>query len=143
MTAPDLPHWAEELLRQSRVAHLATADAKGQPLVVTICFAWDGDRLYSVIDAKPKTTRRLKRLRNIEENPQVSVVVDRYEEDWAALRHVIVRGRAEILESGPERRAAIDRLRSKYSQYEAMDPETDFGVVIKIVPLGVVAWSAS
>ena len=101
MTALNVPRWAEELLRQSRVARLATADEKGQPLVVTICFAWDGAHFFSVIDAKPKTTRRLKRLLNIEANPQVSIVVDHYEEDWTALRHIIVRGRAATLASGP------------------------------------------
>ena len=143
MTALGVPHWAEELLRESRVARLATADAKGQPLVVTICFAWDGAHLYSVVDAKPKTTRRLKRLRNIEQNPQVSVIVDHYEENWAALRYVIVRGRAVVLESGREHRAALDQLRSKYPQYEAMDPEIDFGAVLKIEHLKVSSWSAS
>ena len=142
MTALDIPPWAEELLRESRVARLATADAKGQPLVVTICFAWDGARLCSVIDGKPKTTRRLRRLRNIEQNPQVSLVVDQYEDDWTALRHVIVRGRAEILDTGSEREEAIEQLCSKYPQYSAMDP-ADFGAVIRIEPMSVSVWSAS
>jgi PPOX class probable F420-dependent enzyme len=70
-------------LRAGRVAHLATADASGQPLVIPICFAFDGQEFFSPIDEKPKrlSPQRLKRLRNIEENSQVSLVIDRYEED--------------------------------------------------------------
>ena len=64
------------------------ADAKGQPHVIPICFAFDGEAIYSVLDAKPKTTplRNLRRVRNIIANPQVSLVVDHYEEDWKQLQ---------------------------------------------------------
>ncbi len=84
MTA-DAPAWALALLRDARVGRLATADATGQPLVVPVCYALDADgrHLYSAIDAKPKRTRQLRRLRNIAANPRVSLVVDEYDEDWS------------------------------------------------------------
>ncbi|MGH7333279.1 MAG: pyridoxamine 5'-phosphate oxidase family protein, partial [Candidatus Rokuibacteriota bacterium] len=76
-----LPAWADELLRTARVGRLATADTRGCPLVVPVCYSFDGETVYSAIDAKPKraTGRRLRRVRNIEENSQVSLVVDEYD----------------------------------------------------------------
>src|SRR5881398_2514919 len=118
----DLPAWAAEFLRESRVARLGTADRAGRPLVVPVCYAFDGHACFSAIDAKPKrvAARALRRVRNIEQNPQVSLVVDRYDEDWARLCWVIVEGRADLLTEGPVRATAVDLLVSKYAQYRAM-----------------------
>ncbi len=104
-----------------RLAHLATADREGRPHVVPVCFALGEGSLYIPIDEKPK--RRplaLKRLRNIAENPFAAVVVDRYEEDWTRLGWVMLRGRAEILESGAEHERAQALLRARYPQYATM-----------------------
>jgi PPOX class probable F420-dependent enzyme len=79
------PAWALALLREARVGRLATADAARHPLVGPICYVFDGVRCYSAVDAKPKTTRHLRRLKNIADNPQVSLVVDRWDEDWNRL----------------------------------------------------------
>ena len=59
-------------LRSARTAHLATSDKSGQPHVIPICFVYDGKCFYSPIDEKPKRTvpSKLKRLKNIRENPQ-------------------------------------------------------------------------
>jgi PPOX class probable F420-dependent enzyme len=109
-------------LDQRRVAHLATADRRAVPHVVPVCFAVSGDTLYITIDEKPKRQRggALKRLRNIAENPAIAVVVDRYDEDWARLGWVMLRGRAEILSEGAEHRDAQALLRSRYQQLAAM-----------------------
>ena len=138
----DAPAWALALLREARVGRLATADAGGRPLVVPVCYALDADgqRLYSAIDAKPKRTRQLRRLRNIRENPQASVVVDQYDEDWTRLWYVIVEGRAEIVEAGPVRERAIDLLLAKYPQYLALGLAADRGPVIAIGVERIVAW---
>ena len=85
-----------------RVAHLATADANGRPHVVPVCFAYLNRRIYIAIDEKPKRSLRLKRLRNIEENPRVALVLDRYDEDWSRLAWVLVQGTAAVLDRGPE-----------------------------------------
>src|SRR5262249_49547061 len=109
----DAPPWAAEFLAVARVGRLATADASGRPLVVPICYALDGGLIYSAVDAKPKRTRELRRLRNIAENPLVSLVVDEYDEDWTRLRYVIVEGHADVLTGGDEVTRAVDALVTK------------------------------
>ena len=103
-----------------RVAHLATADANGRPHVVPVCFAYLNRRIYIAIDEKPKRSLRLKRLRNIEENPRVALVLDRYDEDWSRLAWVLVQGTAAVLDRGPEHGRALTALREKYPQYLEM-----------------------
>jgi len=110
-------------LDSRRVAHLATADAAACPHVVPVCFVARAATLYIGIDEKPKRVagKDLKRLRNIAENPQVTLVADRYrDDDWGRLGWVMVRGRAEILETGPEHADAQGRLRARYPQLAAM-----------------------
>jgi PPOX class probable F420-dependent enzyme len=106
-----------------RVAHLATADSRAVPQVVPVCFGLAEDALYITIDQKPKREggRPLKRLRNIAENPRVSVVFDRYDEDWRRLAWVMLHGRAGILTEGPEHDRAQALLRARYRQLEAME----------------------
>jgi len=102
-----------------RVGRLATADARGNPHVVPVCFALAGS-LYITIDEKPKSGRPLKRLRNMTENASVAFVVDRYDDDWTQLGWVMLRGRAEILANGPEHDHAQALLRERYAQYRSM-----------------------
>ena len=106
-----------------RVGHLATADAEGRPHVVPVCFAYLDGRIYIAIDEKPKRSLRLKRLRNIEENPRVALVFDRYDEDWSRLGWVMVRGTATVIDGGAEHERAVAELREKYEQYRSMTLE--------------------
>ena len=119
-----------QFLEFHRIAHLATADARAAPHVVPVCFAIRKRTLYITIDDKPKrvSATALKRLRNIEENPVVAVVVDRYDEDWTRLGWVMLRGRAEILNEGTEHRDGQALLRSRYPQRTAMRIE-DYPVI--------------
>ena len=108
-------------LSHRKVAHLATADRRGAPHVVPVCFAIEGDALYITVDEKPKRADvPLKRLRNIAENPAVAVTVDRYDDDWTRLGWVMLRGRAEILSDGAEHARAQDVLRARYPQLNDM-----------------------
>jgi PPOX class probable F420-dependent enzyme len=108
-------------LLAQRVGRLATADARGDPHVVPVCFALEDAALYITIDEKPKRgPRTLKRLRNIAENPRVAFVADRYDEDWQRLGWVMLRGRGEMLDAGSEHDRAQALLRERYSQYCAM-----------------------
>lgn len=118
-------------LAMSRVGHLATADANCAPHVVPVCYAIEGDVLYITIDEKPKraSTKPLKRLANILQNPNVAVCVDRYDEDWTQLAWILLRGPAEILADGAEHDRAQSRLRERYPRYRAM----------RIEPLPVIA----
>jgi coenzyme F420-0:L-glutamate ligase / coenzyme F420-1:gamma-L-glutamate ligase len=137
-----IPKKITAFIRSTRVAHLATADSGGQPLVIPICFAFDGNHIYSAIDEKPKriAPRRLKRLRNIEKNPQVSLVIDRWDEDWRKLAYILVSGRAKILLTGQNHRRAVSLLRRKYRQYRSM--ALDQRPIIVIRPLNVKVWGS-
>ena len=131
------------LLTQARLGHLATADATGTPHVIPVCYTFDGQRIYSVLDRKPKRTAPsgLKRVRNIQANPKVSLVVDHYEEDWGNLWYLMVSGKVELVMDGQEQTGAIALLRDKYQQYRSMDIEAN--PVIKITPVDIVSWSAA
>jgi coenzyme F420-0:L-glutamate ligase/coenzyme F420-1:gamma-L-glutamate ligase len=136
------PEQAAFLVRQ-RVARLATADAAGAPHAVPVCFAYSGGGIFIALDDKPKDVppARLKRVRNILENPSVALVADRYAEDWSLLAFVMVRGRAELVEPGTEEHAsAVRLLRGKYHQYEEMRIEDN--PVISIRPERVASWGA-
>jgi len=137
---PDAPAWAITLLREARVARLGTADAGGRPLVVPVCYVFDGARCHSAVDGKPKSTRNLRRLRNIAENPQVSLVVDVWDEDWRNLAWVIVEGRAEVLTGGAAFTDAVDRLVVKYPQYRTVALDRQQGAVVTVIPDRVLAW---
>ena len=138
-------------IERARVAALATVDGEGRPHAVPVCFALsdgsdpsregvdpsnpdaDGDggtgtndgndaRIVSAIDEKPKTTRALQRVRNIETNPHVTLLVDRYREDWSRLAWVQIRGRARIVEPDASvHDAAVSALEAKYDQYADHD----------------------
>ena len=127
-------------LSTRRIAHLATCDAHGRPHIVPVCYACDGAALYSVIDAKPKRVpaQRLKRLRNIAQNPHVAVVVDRYDEDWTRLAFLLLHGTARVLNEGEVHAQAIALLRQKYPQYRSMDLEGR--PVIRIQVERTVSW---
>ena len=102
----------------ARVARLATVDPQGRPHAVPICFVVEGEMLYTVVDEKPKRTRRLQRLRNIEANPQIEVLIDHYDEDWSRLWWVRLRGTARIVQDP----RAVDLLAAKYPQYRERRP---------------------
>ena len=126
-------------LQEARVAHLATADAGGRPHVVPITFAVDGDTIYFAVDAKPKRTTDLKRLRNIAANPAVSVLVDRYDDDdWTRLWWVRVDGTAHVLADNAGAQRAIDLLVSRYPQYRRARPA---GPVVAITVDRISGWS--
>jgi len=128
-------------LETARVAHLATLDAERTPHVVPICFACDGSVFYSAIDRKPKRVapNRLARLKNIQETPQVALLVDQYDEDWTRLWYVLVRGEAELVSASAERKRAIQRLRAKYPQYDKAMLADD-APLLRITPVRITAW---
>ena len=136
----DVPDWALALLREARVARLGTADASARPLVVPVCFAFDGTAIYTAVDAKPKRTRELRRLRNIADNPHVCLIVDHWDEDWTRLMWVIVEGPAEIVTEAEERVRALELLLAKYPQYRAMDLGRTAGPAIRLAPEHVRWW---
>jgi PPOX class probable F420-dependent enzyme len=112
-----------ERLAAARVARLATVSGDGRPHLVPIVFALVGDVVWSAVDAKPKTTRALRRLANIEATGRASVLVDAYDEDWSALWWVRVDGAAQVLTvDDTEAVAGVDALVAKYPQYRERRP---------------------
>jgi PPOX class probable F420-dependent enzyme len=109
-----------------RVARLATIGSDGTPSQVPICYALLGGNvpaLATVLDEKPKHVADddLARVRNIRRDPRVTVLIDRYEEDWSRLAFVQLRGHARVLDPDEDGHAgAIAALREKYAQYRAM-----------------------
>jgi PPOX class probable F420-dependent enzyme len=96
---------------------LATTDPDGRPHLVPIVFALEGETLYTAVDAKPKRSRRLRRIENARDRPDVAVLVDHYEDDWSRLWWVRLRGRARVLDEGEEAERALRLLAEKYEQY--------------------------
>ena len=135
ITRHTLAAYQRQFLEAQRVAHLATADADGRPHVVPVCFAVSGNNIYITMDDKPKRSNSasLKRLQNIAANHAVALVADRYDDkDWSRLGWVMVRGNAEILETGSEHAAAQQLLRGRYPQMEAMELEVHPVIAIRI-----------
>ena len=109
-------------LHHHRVARFATAEPSGQPHIVPICYAVSDNSVYFTMDEKPKrlTNKPLKRIRNLQNNPHVALVVDRYEEDWARLGWVMVQGKAALLDDGEEPTTAPRLLKAGYPQLHGM-----------------------
>jgi PPOX class probable F420-dependent enzyme len=136
-----LPAADRSLLETARRATLATIDSEGRPRLVPICFVVVNDVLWSPIDEKPKTSadpRRLARVRDIERDPRVTVLVDRWSEDWAQLAWLRVEGPAAVV--GAEA-AVIEALRAKYPQYASHDLESRPMIAVRIDRVS--GWSAS
>jgi PPOX class probable F420-dependent enzyme len=141
-----------DFLAAARTAVLATIDPAGRPRLVPICFVALGGVepdlpvLYTPLDDKPKRVpdpHALGRVRDIAARPEVSVLVQRWDEDWRQLAWLRLHGRAELVESGDagaatERASAIDALRAKYPQYDDHDLESR--PIIRIELDSSVAW---
>ncbi|MBK0866315.1 TIGR03668 family PPOX class F420-dependent oxidoreductase [Saccharopolyspora sp. HNM0986] len=123
----------------SRVARLGTADSAGAPHLVPVTFAVRENVVVTAVDHKPKTTTSLKRLRNITENPRVSLLVDHYEHDWSALWWVRADGVAEIV-AAADHPELTEALAAKYEQYRNQPPQHSM-IVARIERWS--GWSAS
>lgn len=123
-----------QLVATARVGRLATLGPGGRLHLVPICFALDGDVLYSAVDEKPKRSRRLQRIENVRAHPEVAVLVDDYDEDWSRLWWVRLRGSGRVVEQGPELEAALRLLAEKYEQYRNQLPGAP------VLAVGVEEW---
>ena len=122
------------------MARLATVDPDGRLHIVPIVFALDGDTLYSAVDRKPKRSTTLRRIENARARPDVTVLVDHYEDDWGRLWWIRLRGRARVLDGGEERLHALELLAAKYPQYRGQPPA---GPVIAVKVEERSEWTAS
>ena len=117
-----------ERFTQAKVLRLGTADAAGKPHIVPATFAIVGDVVAIAVDHKPKRHTNLKRLRNVEVNPAVTLLVDHFDEDWDRLWWVRADGQAQVVENELAYEL-VDALVDKYEQYREHRPT---GPVIRI-----------
>ena len=132
-------------IQKQRVAHLGTVGSEAEPHVVPVCFVFDGKRFYTAMDQKPKRVppERLRRLRNIQRNAKVALLLDEYQEDWNRLRYLLIHGEASLVEDEAERGQAFQLLRAKYAQYREVGLEDAAWPLLRIDPEGVHRWRAS
>lgn len=131
--------WQRQLMNEVPVARLATIAADGRPHLVPVCFALVGDAIAIAIDEKPKQQGvRLARLRNIDRDRRVSLLVDRYDADWSRLAWVRIDGDAEVVELGRVWAEALIALRERYVPYRTMALEEL--PAIRIRPTKVSGW---
>lgn len=122
------------------MARLATVGGQGEPHIVPVTFAAADDRIYTAVDHKPKTTARLRRLRNITANPRVALLADHYAEDWARLWWARADGHASVLEDPAELVGPLRLLAERYPQYRADPPG---GPVIAVQVERWTGWAAA
>lgn len=144
MATPPFPQRLEQLLLQTRRAHLATADAHGEPHVVPVVFVYVGGDLYIPIDAKPKSVAqgRLKRIRNLRQNPRAALLVDHYDEDWSRLGFLLIHAAAEIASLADCSPAVGEALRRKYPPYHHPPMLAAEALVVRLRPRRYHAWGA-
>jgi PPOX class probable F420-dependent enzyme len=113
-------------LNNSKIARLATVDPENnQPYVVPVVFAFNGNNIFIPIDDKPKKTvnsNQLKRVKNIQKNPNISFLIDTYDdEDWNNLSYLMIQGKARIVNMINDIdtiKTAHSMLSEKYLQYK-------------------------
>ena len=129
-----------ELRSHARVATLATIRADGRVDLVPITFAFDDQVVVTAIDHKKKSTTELKRLDNIRQFPEVTLLVDHYnDQDWTHLWWVRIRGRAKVHQAGSEYERGLDLRSDRYPQYGETIPK---GAVIVIDRTELTGWKA-
>jgi PPOX class probable F420-dependent enzyme len=141
-------------MAERRTAILATISPAHEPRLMPICFVLHEQGsapmdliLYSPLDEKPKRSRdvrELARVRDIVERPRVTLLFERWDEDWSLLAWLRARGTATLVkpDEGPEAHAwAVRGLRAKYPQYREQHIEAL--PLIRVIIDGVVSWSAS
>jgi PPOX class probable F420-dependent enzyme len=136
------PAEARARFATARVARLATAGADARPHLVALCFAVEGDTVFTAVDAKPKRTTKLRRLANIAANPAVALLVDHYDDaHWDRLWWARADGAAHVLDDGdPRAERARELLAARYPQYRATPPD---GPVIAVEVERWSGWAAT
>ena len=141
----NIPSDVEEFIERARVARLATIDTEFKPHLVPVVFVFDGNHFFIPVDEKRKTAKpeKLKRIRNIQDNPNVALLIDEYSEDWTKLAFVMIQGKASVAsktEGNIQVREAYKKLMTKYIQYQKVGVGE---MCIIITPKKVASWSNS
>ncbi|MGZ8854463.1 MAG: pyridoxamine 5'-phosphate oxidase family protein [Nitrososphaeraceae archaeon] len=139
-----------ETLNNSKIARLATVDPENhQPYIIPVVFVFNGTNIFIPIDDKPKKTvnsNQLKRVKNIQKNPNISFLIDTYDdEDWNNLSYLMIQGKARIVVNRLKDIDTIQKVHSllseKYFQYNKLVGMGDSCIVIDIQK--VIKWNYS
>jgi PPOX class probable F420-dependent enzyme len=136
----------EEFIHRVRVARLATIDSEFKPHLVPVVFVFYGNLFFIPVDEKRKKAKpeKLRRIKNIQANPNVALLIDEYNEDWTRLAFVLIRGIASIVKSKTQADVLLQQaqkeLTTKYVQYQKIGIGE---MCILIKPEKVVSWRSS
>ena len=136
----------EGFIQRVRVARLATIDSEFKPHLVPVVFVFDGNHFFIPVDEKRKKTKpeKLRRIKNIQGNPNVALLIDEYSEDWSRLAFVMIQGTASVVKSRPQAdiqlKQALKELTTKYTQYQKIGTG-EMCIIIK--PEKVASWRSS
>jgi PPOX class probable F420-dependent enzyme len=138
----NIPSAVEEFIERARVARLATIDSEFKPHVVPVVFVFDGKHFFIPIDQKRKTAKpeKLKRIKNVQDNPNAALLIDKYSEDWTRLAFVMIQGKASIAsktEGNLQVQEAYKKLMTKYLQYQNVGVGE---MCIIIAPEKLISW---
>lgn len=141
-----VPPDIEDFIKRERVARLATIDSEFKPHLVPVVFVFDGNHFFIPVDLKRKSAKpeKLRRIKNIEGNPNVALLIDEYNEDWTRLAFVLIQGIASIVKSKTQANVLLQqaqkKLTTKYVQYQKIGIGE---MCIMIKPEKVVSWKSS
>jgi nitroimidazol reductase NimA-like FMN-containing flavoprotein (pyridoxamine 5'-phosphate oxidase superfamily) len=124
-----------QFLNSINVARLATTDERDRPHVVPIIYAFDNEkeRFYFT------TFKGTKKLRNMQQNKSVSLVVDEYSK--SAKKGIMFNGIAEVINPNKnEFQRAVKLLTDKLAYYKKNPISRDKSEVISITLASSSKW---
>ena len=131
------------LIKGAKVARLATVDQKSHPYVIPVVFVFHENSFFIPLDEKIKTvnSKKLKRVKNIEKNPNVTLLIDKYQNDWKKLFFLMIQGKAKMIDGNSKLMNKVHKLLIlKYPQYKKIGVGNS---CIKINPTKVTFWNNS
>ena len=136
----------DRILDSWPIARLVTLGPEGAPHPVPIVFVRHGGRIWSPVDAKPKRSADLGRIRNVESDPRVSLLLDHYDADWSRLWWMRIDGRAQAVRpSGPDDpdvAPVVEALRRKYPPYTTVPVLIEPATLLAVDPAKITTWCA-
>jgi PPOX class probable F420-dependent enzyme len=126
------------------VGRLASVGPQGQAHLVPIVFVALDGVIYSPIDGKPKSSGTLQRIRNVAADARVTLLLDRYDDDWDRLWWVRIEANASVvIEPEPAvLQQIVAALHGKYPQYAAVDVFFGVPTLLRLQPTRHAAWSS-
>jgi PPOX class probable F420-dependent enzyme len=134
----ELPPTIAALLEQERFGVMTTHSSDGSAHSVPVVFAAVGDEIVSPIDHKPKSGEVLQRVRNLERDPGVTLLIHHWDEEWKNLSWLMIRGTAEV-----DATPSMDLMRAINNRYPQYEPEERHDALIRLLPTRLTWWSWS